>query len=687
MKKQNIYYSLFLVGFIFLIFRNWFLVPKIIGGDWPYLFDENLRNYSLYFSAWNSFVSNGLGGTNPSYALSIFNGITVFLSQAFHFSWPFIYKISWFGLFIGLSIFSSMCLLKTVLPRVKFWQLILSAIIFSTNTYILMVVSGGQMGVALAYSVAPFILARFIKVIHDLSFYSALSLGFREVMYHSALAGLVLAVQVMFDPRIAYVTMIGVVLYFILNITKNMTKNLYLVLFVLIIPIILSILLHASWILPILISKQTYFSDLGGAFVSAGIVKFLSFTFFSQSFSLLHPNWPENIFGKVYFMKNEFILIPILAFSSLLFLANPTVKKFNKTILFLCFLGLLGSFLAKGTNPPFEGIYLWLFGNIPGFVILRDSTKFYTLIALSYSMLIPFSIYYISEWLNSKLKNQSSKFQFKIQNYLLIVFFIFFIGYWMFLIRPAILGQLGGTFKRHEVPKEYIGLKDLLYNQKEYFRTLWVPRQQRFSFISDIHPAIEAEPLLGTRNVSELSKKISSKQTQSLLSELSIKYIVIPYDSLGEQFLDDRKYSEKLRIEYEKKLDTIPWLKKIKSGKIAIYETPANKDHFFLDKGDKISSVMISPTHYILTISVNEPQNLIFSENFNPYWVLAGSQKIIYSQKTKNGLNSFWLDQKGKYTVDISFSLEKYYKYGQIISLIALVVLTIFLIKLRKKMT
>lgn len=255
----------------------------------------------------------------------------------------------------------------------------------------------------------------------------------------------------------------------------------------------------------------------------------------------------------------------------------------------------------------------------------------------------------------------------------------------MFLIKPAIFGQLGGTFKKHEVPEEYIELKDFLYNQKEYFRTLWVPRQQRFSFASDIHPATEAEPLFGTRSAEVLSKKISSEQGQSLLSELSVKYVLIQYDSLGEQFLEDRKYSEKQRMEYEKKLDTILWLKKIRSGKITVYEAPFKKDHFFLEKIGKISVITISPMHYVLTVSIDQPQNLIFSEGYSPYWILKNSQATIFSKKTKNGLNSFRLDQKGKYTVDLSFNLEKYYEYGRIISFLTVIALTTCLIKLRKK--
>ncbi len=680
MRKQNIFYILFFLGFIFLVFRNWFFVPQIIGGDWPFVFQERIIETSLIPPSWNPTANNGLGGTSPTYFLQSFAHFTFFISMAFKVSWVAVYKIFWFGLFLLLSFISTFYLFRTIVSDSKFWQRIIGALLYTTNTYILMLVGGGQMGVALAYSLAPLVLAFFIKIINLIFSYNAKR---TMLIQSSLLSGVVISAQILFDPRIAYLTVLAIGLYLVLQLINMKAKVLQLFTYVFLIPGIITVGLHAAWIIPLMITRINPINILGDAYAGAGIVKFLSFASFSQSFSLLHPNWPENIFGKTYFMKAEFILLPIIAYSSLLFFRLIVRKDAEQNaerrrILFFALLGIVGAFLAKGANPPFGGIYLWLFENIPGFVMFRDPTKFYLLVALSYSILIPFSIYSVCGWVNSKL-------QLKSQSYLPIILLTFFIVYWVILIHPAIFGQLGGTFKKYEVPKEYIELKDFLYKQPEFFRTLWVPRRQRFSFVSDIHPAIEAEPLFGTRNAEELSKKISSEQGQFLLSEFSVKYILIPYDSLGEQFLDDRKYSEKHRIEYEEKLDTIPWLKKIRSGKIAIYKTSLKKDHFFLDKMGEVSAIMINPMHYVLTVSIDQPQNLIFSENFSPHWILTKSQKIISSRKTKNGLNSFWLERKGRYTVDISFNLEKYYEYGRIISFLTIIALAICLIKLRKK--
>ncbi len=50
-----------------------------------------------------------------------------------------------------------------------------------------------------------------------------------------------------------------------------------------------------------------------------GMLHFLSFADFSHTLAFLHPNWPENLFGKVYFLQPEFLLLPVIAFSALFF--------------------------------------------------------------------------------------------------------------------------------------------------------------------------------------------------------------------------------------------------------------------------------------------------------------------------------------------------------------------------------
>lgn len=625
--------KLVLTSILFLIYRNWFLVKEIIGGDWPYFFPENLREVKLFPFLWTTYRGNGLGGINPTYFLQSYFNFTVFLTNKFYLPWFIGYKIFWFGMFIAVSALSSIYLTKVVFPRARVWQTIISAIIFTTNTYILMVVGGGQMGVALAYSIAPLVLAKFIRINRQ-----------------PILAGLVLAVQVIWDPRIALITMIAVLGYhlFIFRFAD---------LRFLIISSLIGIFLNIFWILPL--AKSGFgLEGLGGILTGTGMAKFLSFASFSNTISLLHPNWPENIFGKTYFMRPEFLLVPLLAYSSLLFVNN---QKSRKNILFFSLLALLGAFLAKGANPPFGGIYLWLFEHVPGFVLFRDPTKFYLLVVLPYSVLIPYALCKLG-----KMKN----------------FFTFiFVLFWLFTIKEAVMGQLGGTFKIREVPKEYVRLKDFIYKQPEFFRTLWIPRQQRFSFNSNIHPSIEAGPLFQATNSAEVIIQLKRKESKQLLSELTVKYLIIPYDSEGEIFLKNRQYDESQRIALEKELDKISWLEKREVvEKVAVYEVANPQDRFWLDQEGEISYRMVKPTKYLITLSLPEPTTLFFSEQFSQFWFLKIDGQTIPSEKTEGALNSFRLKKAGAYSAEVYFSLTKQAQYGKIISFLTLlIVLAVFL--------
>ncbi|EKD86147.1 MAG: hypothetical protein ACD_37C00447G0001, partial [uncultured bacterium] len=116
-----------------------------------------------------------------------------------------------------------------------------------------------------------------------------------------------------------------------------------------IIPFFITFLLNSYWIIPTLVLRINPLYDLGQIYTSFGAVKFFSFATLENTISLLHPNWPENLFGKVSFMKPEFLIIPILAYSSLLFIKNIETK-IKKYIIFFAVLGLVGAFLAKGAN-------------------------------------------------------------------------------------------------------------------------------------------------------------------------------------------------------------------------------------------------------------------------------------------------------------------------------------------------
>lgn len=548
--------SLLVILVILYIYHPWFAIDKTLSsGDFPYIFLENIKEFS--FVPDSSFL----------WLVPYYQSSAKILVEYAGLNWHFAEKILWFWPFLILSIFSSFYLTKS-------W---IGVLIYTASTYPLMLTGGGQMGVAIAYSIAPFVLGIFMKIIDSINSTSEKNKHEKFILRQNSklmiskiessdiknivLASLLLAVQLMFDPRITYVTFLGIFLYFIIFfLTVNIKKTFLIRSFFFLIPIFTATLLNSFWIISILKfgfpKGLEEYSSLSG-------LKFLSFADFSNTISILHPNWPDNIFGKVGFMKSEFILLPIIAYSSLLFIKNKITKNIEsfdklkisveqRRILFFAMLGLIGAFLAKGSNLPFNQINEILFQYFPGMSMFRDPTKFYLLTIISYSVLITFSIYSIHDWLKSKIKRN-------IPN----LFFIFTCLYLIFLIRPAIMSELSGTFIPSNVPEEYVQLKNFLINQPDFFKTLWIPERQRFGFNSINHSSVNANGIFNTNSTAKVIKELKKEETYKLLQKAKVKYIIIPYDSKQEIFIKDRKYNHEEYLLLDKTLSSLNKLRKI----------------------------------------------------------------------------------------------------------------------------
>ena len=683
------------------------MTKALVGGDLYYQFEQMYGNFSIYPYAWNFSRGIGLGG---NYVLFLWNNPVNFipvsiLGNKLGLDWSLIERLVFFYPFLMIAFASSYTLIRKLFGT-SYFNLI-SPLIFILNTYIVMIVSGGQLQIALAYALAPFSLLLFIEIINSLSFATTKnnenqSIQLRKsLLAQSIIAGLVFALQVSFDIRIAYISLLAILIYFLINIELNLSKIssikiLFLMLHVVIIPLGITFLLHAFWILPLTTITSNPVEQLGSAFSSIKAVDFFSFAKFENTISLLHPNWPENIFGKTYFMRPDFLLLPILAFTSSLFTSSKNNRE-KKYIIYFTLLGLLGAFLGKGSNDPFGYAYLWLFQHIPGFNMYRDPTKWYILVSISFSVLIPYTILNMYRLLQNKVEFNISRFVFQVKSKNKVVslqnlFILVVISYLLFIIRPALLGQLKGTFQSATVPKDYSNLKDFLHSQPRFFRTLWLPINPHFSFYTSLHPAIPASNLFQKSNITSIPPIIQKSATISLLQNSGVKYVVIPFDSESEIFLTDRKYDEKKYKEVVSEMDKVASLTKIMGfGKIIIYEVPSPKDHFWSTQNNlKISYRYINPTKYLVTINDGRKgDTLIFSESYDPSWTakIENNNSKILSSKYDGLYNSFRLPKGGNYSLEIYYEPQKLVNIGVVISLSSLTIILVSLIylKLRTK--
>ena len=148
------------------IYYSWFVNANIIGGDWPFFFNETLKEFTLFPPAWSLVHGNGLGGTILTYYLDQYLYFSAYLSTSIlHIPWAIGYKLFWFGLFIALSISSSIYLLKLFFQKPLLADRTICAYFYCKYIYF----NGSRRrtdGVALAYSIAPLVLARFIKLVN-----------------------------------------------------------------------------------------------------------------------------------------------------------------------------------------------------------------------------------------------------------------------------------------------------------------------------------------------------------------------------------------------------------------------------------------------------------------------------------------------------------------------------------------
>ncbi|OIP58229.1 MAG: hypothetical protein COX79_02235 [Candidatus Levybacteria bacterium CG_4_10_14_0_2_um_filter_36_16] len=672
MRNKNLIYFAFLIV-IFIIFKAWFLPLSLSTGDWGYRFPQTIQHFFIYPYSWNSGFSNGLGG-NDIFLLALntyFSATTSIFFNYLHIPWVIIEKLIWFWPYLAVSILGSFFLFKKVVKGEDHFALF-SSLIFTANTYILMVAGGGQVGVAMGYAMTPFVLLSFLNILENLQ---VKAVTVRE----SILAGVIFSIQLLFDLRIAYISVFILALYYLIFCLKEGFKpaKKLLVKFA-IIPAAVTVLLHFLWLFPFAILRQNPLENLGDAFSGKGMVEYLSFAKFENSISLLHPNWSENIFGKVYFLRPEFLILPVFAFAALLFVNKLTDKQEKRHIIFFALLGLIGAFLAKGTNDPFGQAYVWMFQKIPGFMMFRDPTKWYLLVALSYSLLIPYFLHGVTGFIKEK------KYKFISKNAYLVVSLVFVI-FWSFTIREAVLGQLKGTFQTRDIPQSYVSLNKLLTSKTNFFRTAWVPVIHQFSPYTSYRQRISLSDFFNTSDISALTKKLSENRTKLMLQNAGVRYVIIPEDTDSRIFLKDRKYSEEEYLKTVNALEKISWLEKTNVfGKIVVFEVSDYKEHFFVG-GDgpigKIQYLNINPTKYTVKITnAKKGEILIFSESYDKGWMLRNVQNNYIQKSQKYELfNSFFLPE-GNNSFMVYYAPQGLVDKSFIVSIISFLFVLIYLL-------
>lgn len=454
------------------------MIPPVGAHDFPYLFGDQAASLFNLPLTWSPQSHDALG---------VFNLSTLW-------DWPYALLYGWGGK-IGLN-FTLSTLLFGILPAIIIsWLTVgkllqsyalstparrVGQLLFAANTYLLMLIDGGQLSLAVGYSLLPLAILYFPNRTKFILVTAAIS--FLDIRY----------LLVLFLPLFLHVV------FHLRQAVKYLVTGM--------VTILVLAGLHGYWVLPAVLSKAP---ALPATYTRLSQVSDLSFATLAHTLFLIHPHWPKNIFGQIPAPSGYFFLVPILAFLPL------AIYPKNRAVGYWAGLAVISAFLVKGSNPPLPQIYPWFFAFLPGFSLFRDPTKFFPLLTLSYAVLVAFS----AEYLN--LRHRSWPYVIS--------------GYLLLLVSPVLLGRATGLFSLPRDASAYWQVANFLKKDLSSGRIVWIPSKPSLGYSSPIHGSIDALTLVDRRpfatgvvgGYDRLNFLREASYSGQLLAIAGVKYLAI----------------------------------------------------------------------------------------------------------------------------------------------------------------
>jgi hypothetical protein len=607
-----------------------------ISGDWLFWHREQIQKMSWWPTVFDG--AREFGG-NIAYRLWIDYPLQLFLklTETLRISW-FVADKLLLGIIFVLAGLGGFRLGKRFFPRspVRF----LVPVLYIGNTYFFLIVGGGQLGVALALSFVPWVIDAYFSSLERMDFWKAVSFG------------VICSILLAFDLRVFYLTGVALIILSFFHFQQCKKVVWYFGL-----SAIVLVGLHMYWILPVLL---THGGGVPPELTQGNALAFFSVADFSHALSLLHPNWPENLFGRVYFQQPEFLLLPILAFGALLWNGKKDIPS-QKNIVGFAALGLFGAFLAKGVNPPFGEVYDLLFRVVPGFSMFRDPTKFYMLTALSYSILIPYTIEGIAAYVNARFHYPLKK--------ILLFAVLCFVAIDMLLLRAVYEGKTTHSFVFSPLPTDYVSLKNMINADPNFSRVLWLPTLATFVSFDTLHPVVDAETALRVSSPSAIARQFADPLTIEEMGRKGIGYIVVPVDIDKRIFLNDYRYDDTLRQTIIHALDDTSLLKFSTFHDLAVYRLPMN--HGLIESsGVPLRWQSVDENTFRIEVP-SHARDIVLLYPYDSLWRLHMGSVTVVPTKSSDGWTSFTLPSRKENTqMILEYRGNQYAKIGTAISFI-----------------
>lgn len=532
---------------LFIVFWQWWLPGPRVAIDFPIVLDKELISRIDIPRVWVQKDVEGLGEysvfTLWSYPATLTSAILAKVGLGFALQ-----ERLWIISFLLLGVFGIWKLCREL--NLSDYAKSVVSLLYLTNTYIVLVIDGGQLSIALAYALLP---------ISFLLLKNSINGSFKKRI----LAALSVFLIGIFDIRVILILFILILIYFLYGAVFNPKDRIKWTeewIKTGLVCVLILVSLNAYWLFPYIQHPIP-----AATFQKLTQTNFQTFSNLGHGMFLIAPHWYENVFGNISKLHIIFLLIPLLVFLA------PILRPKEKSVGFWLIIALVSVFLVKGTSEPLPQAYVWLFSNIPGFSLFRDSTKFFFLVALSFSVLFAVGA--------DEILNRFPKLK--------ITFFSFILVYLLILIKPVWVGEMTGTFSKPILEEEYVKLSSKFEQDKSFSRIFWIPTKPPLGFYSSEHPSVEALRLVQRRPF-----EIGSKGTYEILNFLreapfmgeifdvtGIGYIVYPTLDKRRDNLhpDNINYYDT----FLGQLSNLPWLSRVDESSIPLLKVKNHQDRFF----------------------------------------------------------------------------------------------------------
>src|SRR3989344_43706 len=552
-KRSKLVVALIL-GLVILVYRHIFKLQAHAAGDLSFFFDPNLRELLLPYVWKNSPGFGGLGDTTIP-TLWIYPTFVMFAVANLLTKLPFqvIFPMLFGVVFLSTAFFSMYSLsLKFSLSKEG---AAIASLFYLVNSYILLVVDGGQLGVAYGYALFPLVFLSFIKIIDKVKSNWGLSLILFGILSY-------------LDLRVFLLSCLLCLIYSSFNLRKIWGFKRKFISWLILLGLFL-VSIHFYWLTPLIGLKDQLMDQLP----SMDDFRNLSFVTLKDGLLLFQPHWPLNVFGKLSLPGLFFCLIPIISFLPLFF-------RKDRRVLAVFWISLIAIFMVKGSNPPLGVVNEWIFINVPGMALFRDSSKFFIPLALSFAIFWGTAYDLIADWLkhlySPRLKINSSFASLSV----FLVLAVLIILPVRAVFEQSLTGMLGSSVRGTSFEE----ITNMIKGDQSFFRTLWAPEKPVYGYSDTLRPALSPKSLSDIRSFQLLSQGRYDlfEFIRSPLSDQLLRLVGVKYLFFSENFSrDNHKLSfQDYARSTTRFLDRLPWLVKTQTGSINTYQLQNPQDKF-----------------------------------------------------------------------------------------------------------